>query len=111
MGECLPDFGVGPVTLRLQPFPSIPGTARWATSRVLRCSRGEHARYHREPYVGGNTGVSLWRRMISSILALSGGPPTAAFSTAKVSRKYSGPIAAGEITQSAFASALALLSK
>jgi hypothetical protein len=47
--------------------------------------------------------------MISSNLVLSGGPT--ALSSAKVSRKYSGPIAARVITQSDFASALALLSK
>jgi hypothetical protein len=32
MGGCLPDFAGGPVTLRLRPFRSIPGTARWAKS-------------------------------------------------------------------------------
>ena len=30
MDGCLPDFGVGPVILRLRLFPQIPGTARWA---------------------------------------------------------------------------------
>ena len=42
--------------------------------------------------------------MISAILARSGGPPAAALTNAKVSRKYSGPSAAGVITQSTFAS-------
>src|SRR5215831_8884416 len=56
-------------------------------------------------------GVSPWRRMISAILARSGGPPNAALITSADSRKYSGPIAAGVITQSAFASWLPLLSK
>ena len=48
--------------------------------------------------------------MISAILARSGGPPAAALSTSKASRKYSGPIAAGVITHSAFAYWLPLLS-
>ena len=38
--------------------------------------------------------------MISAILARSGGPPAAAFSTSNTSRKYCGPIAAGVMTQS-----------
>jgi len=33
MGGCPPDLAGGPVTLRLRPFRSIPGTARWATKR------------------------------------------------------------------------------
>jgi hypothetical protein len=56
---------------------------------------------------GGGAGVRPWRRMISIILALSGGAPSAALITAATSRKYSGPIAAGVMTQRAFTSSLA----
>lgn len=48
--------------------------------------------------------------MISAILARSGGPPAAALITSAESRKYCGPIAAGVITQSTFASWIPLLS-
>ena len=48
--------------------------------------------------------------MITASFARSGGPPTAALSTSNASRKYCGPIAAGVITHSAFASWLARLS-
>ena len=46
-------------------------------------------------YVGGGAGVMPWRRMISAILARSGGPPGVALITSAVSRKYCGPIMAG----------------
>ncbi len=48
--------------------------------------------------------------MISTILTRSGGPPRAALTTSAASRKYCGPIAAGVMAQSAFASWLPLLS-
>src|SRR5262245_46948591 len=47
-------------------------------------------------------GVNPWRRMMSANFARSGGPPAAAFSTSKASRKYCGPMAAGVITHSTF---------
>jgi hypothetical protein len=56
------------------------------------------------------SGVRPWRRMISDTLARSGGPPAAAFIASRTSRKYCGPIAAGVITQSTFASWLPRLS-
>lgn len=61
-------------------------------------------------YACGFTGVRPWRRMISIIFAGFGGPPAAALITSAASRKYSGPIAAGEITQSALTSRLPKLS-
>ena len=53
----------------------------------------------------GRAGVSPWRRMIAINLARSGGPPPALITSAD-SRKYSGPMAAGLMTTSAFASSL-----
>ena len=47
---------------------------------------------------------NTYNRMISAILARSGGPPAAWLITPAHSRKYCGPIAAGVITQSAFTS-------
>lgn len=49
-----------------------------------------------------------WRVMISVIFTRSGGPPAAALITSAAWRKYCGPMAAGVITQSAFASRLQL---
>ena len=46
--------------------------------------------------------------MTSAIFARSRGPPAAALSTSNASRKYSGPMAAGVMTHSAFASWLPL---
>jgi hypothetical protein len=57
-------------------------------------------------YACGFTGVRPWRSMISTIFAGFGGPPAASLMTSAASRKYCGPIAAGEITQSALASRL-----
>jgi hypothetical protein len=48
--------------------------------------------------------------MVSANFARSGGPLVGALITAADSRKYCGPIAAGVITQSAFASLIPLLS-
>ena len=59
----------------------------------------------------GIAGVRPWRRMMAAIFARSGGPPADALSASAVSRKYCGPIAAGEMMQSVFTSALPLLSK
>lgn len=53
---------------------------------------------------GGAAGVSPWRRMISIILARSGGPPAEAFIASALSRKNCGPIAAGVTMHNAFAS-------
>ena len=54
--------------------------------------------------VGGGAGVRPWRRMISAIIARSGGPPAARSITSAASRKNCGPIAAGVMRQSAFTS-------
>lgn len=53
---------------------------------------------------GGGAGVSPWRRMISIILARSGGPPAEAFIASALSRKNCGPIAAGVTMHNTFAS-------
>ena len=51
-----------------------------------------------------------WRSMISIMRARSGGPPPASLTASAASRKYSGPMAAGVITQSALTSRSVLLS-
>jgi hypothetical protein len=85
-------------------FPHSPGCSA-AHRSVRRGSRATNlsltARH--------GAGVRPWRRMTSPIFARSGGPPAAALITSAASRKNCGPIAAGVITPSAFASSDPLL--
>ena len=77
--------------------------------------RGRHCYLLRQVWAvvnGYGAGVSPWRRMISRSLLRSGGfVGLAPLNTSAVSRKYSGPRAAGVITQSDLESWLMLLSK
>ena len=53
MDGCLPDFGVGPVILRLRLFPQIPRTARWANcgGRARMCDLGQSIMLKHDPAV------------------------------------------------------------
>ena len=94
--------------------PSEDWTSRHACSSasvvtLLRLRRSSRRRVHSGAplftrYAWGGAGVRPWRRMISAIFARSGGPPGVALITSAASRKNCGPIAAGVITHSAFAS-------
>jgi len=68
MGGCPPDFAGGPVALRLPPFRSIPGTARWATSGrahnlvasiEVGSFWGEERKSDRQPYPGRRPTIAL----------------------------------------------------